>query len=52
MLGCNKVSVIEYENSKILFEIDLWELVLQKLREILVPSNPHDDCKTLWEISI
>ena len=35
----------KYENSKVLFEIDLWELVLQKLQEIPVPNNPPDDNK-------
>ena len=32
-----------YENSKVLFKIDLWELALQKLEEIPVPSNPPGD---------
>ena len=43
--GCTKTIMIEYENSKVLFEIELWELVLQKLDEIPVPSNPPDDNK-------
>ena len=33
------------ENNEVLFVIDLWELVLQKLEKILVPSNPPDDNK-------
>ena len=32
-----------YENSDVLFKIDLWELALQKLEEIPVLSNPLDD---------
>ena len=36
---------IEYENSKGLFENDLWELALHKFEEIPVPSNPPDDNK-------
>ena len=36
---------VQYENSEVLFKIDLWELVLQKLEEIPVPSNPPDDNK-------
>ena len=45
LLGCNKASAIEYKNSKVLFEIDLWELALQKLKEILVPINQPNDSK-------
>ena len=44
-MGCTKASAIEYKNSKVLFKIDLWELALQKLKEVLVPSNPPDDSK-------
>ena len=42
---CTETSTIEYENSKVLFKVDLWELMLQKLEEILVPSNPPDGNK-------
>ena len=45
MLGCTKTSAIQYEISEVLFEIDLWELALQKLDKILVHSNPPDDNK-------
>ena len=43
LLGCTETSAIKYENSKVLFEIEQWELVLQKLEEIPIPSNPPDD---------
>ena len=43
LLGCTKASTIEYKSRKVLFEIDLRELELQKLNEIPVPSNPSDD---------
>ena len=42
-MGCTDESTIKYENSKVLFKIDLWELVLQRFEEIPVPSNPGDD---------
>ena len=45
LFGCTEICVIEYENGEVLFKIDLWELVPQKLDKILVPSNPHDDNK-------
>ena len=44
-MGCTKASAIEYENSEVLFRIDLWELMLQKLEKILVPSNAPNDNK-------
>ena len=43
LLGCVKTSVIKYEADEVLFEIDLWELALQKLDKIPLPSNPPDD---------
>ena len=45
LLGCTKTSAIKYEVDKVLFKINLWELTLQKLKEILIPSNPCDDNK-------
>ena len=45
LLLCTKTRLIKYENCEVLFEIDLLELALQKLEEILVPSNPPDDNK-------
>ena len=45
LLGCTKTSAIKYEAHEVLFKIDLWELVLQKLDKILVPSSPLDDNK-------
>ena len=45
LLGCTKTSAIEYETDEALFEFDLWELALQKLNEVLVPSNPPDESK-------
>ena len=45
LLGCTNTNAIEYENYDVLFKIDLWEVVLQKLDKILVPSNPPDDNK-------
>ena len=44
-MSCTETSAIEYKNGKVLFKIDLWELLLQKLDKILVPSNPSDDIK-------
>ena len=44
-MGCIKASTIEYKNSEVLYRIDLWDLSLQKLVEILIPSNPPDDNK-------
>ena len=35
-----------------MFKIDLWELALQKLEEIPVPSNPPDDSKNGMAILI
>ena len=34
-----------YQNKTVMFEIDPWELALQKLDEIPVPGNPPDDSK-------
>ena len=45
LLGFTKTSAIKYETDKVLFKIDLWELLLQKLDEIPVPSNPPEDGK-------
>ena len=45
LLGCTKTSTVKYENGEVLFENDLWELALQKLDKIPVPSNPPDDNK-------
>ena len=42
LLVCTKTSAIEYNNDKVLFKIELWELALQKCDEIQVPSNPPD----------
>ena len=42
---CTKTSAIIYETDKVLFKIDPWELALQKLDKIPVPSNPTDDSK-------
>ena len=44
-LGCTKTSTIDYENTKVLFEIDLCELALQKLEEIPVSGNVPEDNK-------
>ena len=43
LLGCTKASTIKYKNSEVLFKIDLWEFVLQKLEEISIPNNPPED---------
>ena len=40
-----KTSAIKYETDKVLFKIDLWELALQGLEKISVPSNPPNDSK-------
>ena len=45
LLGCTEASAIEYKTEEAIFKIDLWELVLQKLDKILVPSSPPDDNK-------
>ena len=45
LLGCNKTCAIKFETGKVLLEIDLWELDLQKLDKIPVSSNPPDDNK-------
>ena len=45
LLGYIEASIIKYKNSIILFAIDLWELALQKLEEIPIPSNPPDATK-------
>ena len=47
-----KASKIKYKNSMVLFEIDLWELALQKLEEVLIPGKPLDGKKTVWAISM
>ena len=44
-MRCTKTCVIRYENGKVLFKIDLWEFLLQKLDKISLPSNPSDDNK-------
>ena len=44
-MGCTKDIAIKYKNIKVLFEIDLLELTLKKLKEILVPTNPPDFSK-------
>ena len=41
--GCTKTSAIKCETDEVLFKIDLWELALQKLDEIPVPSSSTDD---------
>ena len=43
LLGCTKRITIKCETEKILFEIDLSELALQKLDKIPVPNNPPDE---------
>ena len=45
LLGYTKTSTMEYKTDKVLFKINLWELALQKLDKIPVPSNPPDDNK-------
>ena len=50
LFGCIEGSVIEYKNSEVLFEVDLWEIALQKLEEILVLNNPPDDNKNGTDI--
>ena len=52
LLGCIEASAIEWKNSKVLFKIHLRELALQKFEEILIPSNPSNDNKTIQAISI
>ena len=49
LLGCAKTNTIEYETVKVLFEINLWEFVLQKLYKRLVPNNPPDDREEIKE---
>ena len=44
-MGCTKTSAIESETDKVLFKIDPWELALQELDKILVPSNPPGNNK-------
>ena len=43
LMGCAEINAIKL---KILIKIYLWEFVLQKLDEILVPSNPLIECKS------
>ena len=45
-MGCTKTSTIKYESNEVLFEIDLWELVLNKLDGIPIPSNSPDNNKS------
>ena len=42
-MGCTETNVIRTETDKVLFKIDVWELMLQKLDEIPIPSNPSND---------
>ena len=43
LLGCTEANAIESETDEVLFETDLWNLVLKKLDGIPIPSNPPDD---------
>ena len=45
LLRCTETSMIKSETHKVLFKSDLWELALKRPYEILVCSNPHNDCK-------
>ena len=52
LLGCTETNAIETETDMVLFKIDLQKLGLQKLDEILVPSNAPNDSKNNMLIPI
>ena len=52
LLGSMEASTLKYENSKVLFKIDLWDFALQKLEEIPIRRNHLMIIKTVQTISI